>query len=96
VEMRWLRNRSVRKNERRRLPANCAQLQQLLIWQFRSSCNLEKSRLNLTAMVKVFGARKRRTRTMRQVQKVSRAKVGVLELAKQLGTVSQCMPGDGL
>jgi hypothetical protein len=40
-------------------------------------------------MVKVLGSRKRRMRTMTQAQKVIRAKVGVLELAKQLGNVSQ-------
>ena len=33
---------------------------------------------------------------MNQEQKVIRVKVGVLELAKQLGNVSAGLPGDGL
>src|SRR5215475_9268778 len=40
-------------------------------------------------MVKSSGPGRRRLRTMTTEQKVIRAKVGVLELAKQLGSVSQ-------
>jgi hypothetical protein len=39
--------------------------------------------------VKVLGAWKGRTRTMTTERKVIRAKLGLLELAKQLGNVSQ-------
>ena len=34
--------------------------------------------------------------TMTQEQKIIKAKVGLLELAKQLGSVSQACQGDGI
>jgi hypothetical protein len=40
-------------------------------------------------MVRSSGPGKKETRAMTQEQKVIRVKVGVLELAKQLGNVSQ-------